>query len=118
LGDVDYAWPVPTGWKLYVKDDGGTILPVQLSETEAQQVTILADDGAADSARVLARLWTHWMAAAGANASTTVLASTPLRPYAHQSNAVYGAMLPQPRLRSPRRRAGNWQDNHGRAVRA
>ncbi|WP_270886256.1 helicase-related protein [Pedococcus sp. 5OH_020] len=39
------------------------------------------------------------MAAAGANADTTVLASTPLRPYAHQSNAVYGAMLPQPRLR-------------------
>ena len=28
-----------------------------------------------------------------------LLASSPLRPYAHQTNAVYGAMLPQPRLR-------------------
>jgi SNF2 family DNA or RNA helicase len=39
------------------------------------------------------------MAAASMNANTTLLASSPLRPYAHQANAVYGAMLPQPFLR-------------------
>ena len=27
------------------------------------------------------------------------MASTPLKPYAHQTTAVYGAMLPQPQLR-------------------
>ncbi len=39
------------------------------------------------------------MKAATLNAKSTALATTPLRPYAHQSNAVFGAMLPQPRLR-------------------
>src|SRR5436305_13966873 len=92
---VDDARPVPAGWKLYVKDDAGSIRALELTEAEAEQVTVLTNDGAADSARVLAGLWTQWMGAAGANANTTVLASTPLRPYAHQSNAVYGAMLPQ-----------------------
>jgi superfamily II DNA or RNA helicase len=96
---VDDARTLPTGWKLYVKDDAGGLRAVEITETEAEKVIILTNDGAAESARVLAGLWTHWMGAAGANARTTVLASTPLRPYAHQSNAVYGAMLPQPRLR-------------------
>jgi hypothetical protein len=72
---------------------------LDLTDAEVERVTVLTDDGAADSARVLAGLWTRWMTAAGANANATVLASTPLRPYAHQSNAVYGAMLPQPWLR-------------------
>ena len=31
--------------------------------------------------------------------SPALIASTPLRPYAHQTTAVYGAMLPQPLLR-------------------
>ena len=39
------------------------------------------------------------MQAATSGAAATALASTPLKPYAHQQNAVYGAMLPQPRLR-------------------
>lgn len=30
---------------------------------------------------------------------STLLASTPMEPYAHQANAVYGAMLPQPFLK-------------------
>ncbi len=30
---------------------------------------------------------------------SAVLATRPLRPYAHQDDAVFGAMLPQPRLR-------------------
>ena len=96
---VDFAQPVATGWKLYVKDSDGTFHPVDLTEAEAKVVTVVSDDGGADSARVLAGIWTQWMRAASASADATVLASTPLRPYAHQSNAVYGAMLPQPRLR-------------------
>jgi superfamily II DNA or RNA helicase len=96
---VDFAQAVGSSWKLYVKDDGGTFHPVELTETEAGRVSVITDDGGADSARVLAGMWTQWMQAATANAHATVLASTPLRPYAHQSNAVYGAMLPQPLLR-------------------
>ncbi len=96
---VDFAALQGTGWRLYVAAPDGSILPVTLTEDEAKDVTVLTNDGAADSARVLAGLWTQWMSAAGANAKSSVLASTPLRPYAHQSNAVYGAMLPQPMLR-------------------
>ena len=45
------------------------------------------------------------MAAAAMNAESSAMASTPLKPYAHQTTAVYGAM-PQPLLRFlPGRRA-------------
>ena len=84
---------------LFVEVSEGVHQPVEVSEVEAAAIGTLEQDGSADSARVLAGMWTRWMAAASANAETTVLASTTLRPYAHQSNAVYGAMLPQPRLR-------------------
>ena len=77
---VDFAQPVATGWKLYVKDSDGTFHPVDLTEAEAKVVTVVSDDGAADSARVLAGLWTQWMAAAGANANATLLASVPASP--------------------------------------
>jgi superfamily II DNA or RNA helicase len=99
---VDNAYLGPAGWRLYVKTSDspdGALRSVDLTEDAAKGVTVLTNDGAADSARVLAGLWTQWMGAAGANANSSVLASTPLRPYAHQSNAVYGAMLPQPMLR-------------------
>jgi superfamily II DNA or RNA helicase len=96
---VDFAQAVGTGWRLYVKDADGAFHPVDLTEAEARVITVVSDDGGADSARALAGIWTQWMRAASASADATVLASTPLRPYAHQSNAVYGAMLPQPRLR-------------------
>jgi len=96
---IDFAHELASGWKLYVKDERGVLHQLDLTDSEAQNVTVLAPDGTADSARVLGGVWTRWMAAAGANADSTVLASMPLRPYVHQSNAVYGAMLPQPRLR-------------------
>ncbi len=96
---VDLARQVPTGWQLYVKDGAGAFHKLDLTEDQARAVTVLTNDGAADSARVLAGLWTCWMDAASASSRTTLLASAPLRPYPHQANAVYGAMLPQPRLR-------------------
>ena len=80
-------------------DDDRSIVEVALTAAEASEVQVLEPDAGADSARVLAGMWTRWMAAASINARTTLLASSPLRPYAHQANAVYGAMLPQPRLR-------------------
>jgi superfamily II DNA or RNA helicase len=89
----------PAGYSIFVESAGGVYTPIELTPEEFQSITLLDNDGGAESPRVLAGMWSQWMAAAGANADTTVLASTPLRPYAHQANAVYGAMLPQPRLR-------------------
>lgn len=96
---VDDARSVGNVWRLYLTNDGGEIQKVELTVEESQAVEVLDRDGAADSAKVLAALWAEWMKAATVEAKATTLASTPLRPYAHQSNAVYGAMLPQPRLR-------------------
>ena len=39
------------------------------------------------------------MDAAAINAESSAMASMPLKPYAHQTTAVYGAMLPRPHLR-------------------
>ena len=87
------------GLKLYVEDDSGAAYPVALTANEAELVKVLSQDGAGDPAEVLAGLWSEWMCATTSNSGTSVLPSTPLRPYAHQSRAVYGAMLPQPMLR-------------------
>lgn len=88
-----------TGWRVYADtDDGGTIRR-DLTSEQAAGIEAISEDGSADSACVLAGLWAEWMRAATSSASATALATTPLRPYAHQDNAVYGAMLPQPRLR-------------------
>jgi superfamily II DNA or RNA helicase len=84
---------------LAIADDAGGSRIVALSPAEVALVEVLTRDRSADSARVLAGMWTHWMSASNHNARTTMLAATTLRPYIHQANAVYGAMLPQPLLR-------------------
>lgn len=87
------------GWTLVVVDDLSALHEVQIPAGDTRIASVLISDGTAKSARVIAGMWTRWMAAAATNAESTLLASTPLRPYAHQANAVYGAMLPQPLLR-------------------
>ncbi len=97
---VEVALPGPAGgWTLFVEQGAGAFAKVDLTAEQAAACEVLTEDGAGDSAALLAGLWTAWMRAAGAGARSAVLASSPLRPYAHQMNAVYGAMLPQPRLR-------------------
>jgi superfamily II DNA or RNA helicase len=88
-----------TGWRVYADTDGGDTLRRDLTPEQAEGIEVISEDGSAESVCVLAGLWTEWMQAATYSASATALATTPLRPYAHQDNAVYGAMLPQPRLR-------------------
>jgi superfamily II DNA or RNA helicase len=88
-----------SGWTLFLLDDDGGIHEVELTADDTHTVTKIQTDGAADSARVLAGMWTRWMSAAATNAESSAIASTQLRPYAHQTTAVYGAMLPQPLLR-------------------
>jgi len=84
-------------WQLFVAHDDGALTEHKVTDPSA--VERLSEDGGADSAAVLAGLWTEWMRSATRNASAAALASVPLVPYAHQSRAVYGSMLPQPLLR-------------------
>lgn len=98
---VRHAMPGPDGdgWTLFLVDDSGVMHEISVPAGDEATVRPIAADGGADSARVLAGMWTCWMAAAATNAESSAIASTQLRPYAHQSTAVYGAMLPQPLLR-------------------
>lgn len=84
---------------MFVEESPGHFQKVELTAEQAEACEVLSEDGAGDSAAVLAGLWTAWMSAASAGARSAALASSPLKPYAHQMNAVYGAMLPQPNLR-------------------
>ncbi|MEZ5116077.1 MAG: helicase-related protein [Candidatus Nanopelagicales bacterium] len=99
---VTFHGAVPDGsgkYRVFVAPDGGGPEQVVLSAAEWALIEVLAHDGSGDSERVLAGLWTQWMSAANHNARTSLLAATTLRPFAHQTTAVYGAMLPQPQLR-------------------
>lgn len=91
--------PVADGWQLFVEQADGVFAKVELTTAQAAACEVLTEDGAGDSKALLAGLWTTWMRAAASGSRSAALASTPLKPYAHQMNAVYGAMLPQPRLR-------------------
>lgn len=96
---VDEAIPsADGGWRLYLREDAG-IRRVTLTAQDAAAVSVVRQDGGADSASVLAGLWAHWMKNTIAQSRATALASTPLVPYPHQHQAVYDAMLPQPMLR-------------------
>ena len=69
------------------------------SAEEFRQVREVTEDGSASPEVVLAGLWAERMMASVRSATSTVLASSVLRPYPHQMSAVYGQMLPQARLR-------------------
>ncbi len=84
---------------LFVEFDDHTKDNFIVGADPALRVEPLDSDGSGESSSVLAGMWTTWMDAASANAETSALATTTLRPYAHQTEAVYGAMLPQPQLR-------------------
>lgn len=86
------------GYKIYVNDSYG-VRPVYISAEEATRVEVLEEDGGADSRKVLAGLWCEWMRQVMSRSKATARDVSPLRPYPHQSQAVYGSMLPQPLLR-------------------
>ncbi len=91
----------PDGLELVVAYDADSseAIVVQLTREQATRVKVVREDGAASPEVVLAGLWNEWMLGAVRSARSTVLASTTLRPYPHQMDAVYGHMLPQPLLR-------------------
>ncbi|WP_067697193.1 helicase-related protein [Nocardia jejuensis] len=98
---VDFARQLQDGgWILYAGPDGQDALQkIALTAEQAAEVETLSLDSGGRSSAVIAGLWTAWLAAVDSDPATSLLPSTSLRPYRHQVAAVYGAMLPQPRLR-------------------
>jgi len=96
------ALPLPddaNGTRLFVTDPDGGLRQVDLTLAEAEQVEVLVPDAGAAPAAALAGMWAAWMRHTCGSPYPSALASSPLRPYAHQSEAVYGNMLRQPMLR-------------------
>ena len=96
---IELAMPTGDGWQLFVEEPTGGFQKVELTREQSMACEILIQDGGGAATAVLAGLWTAWMGAATTGARSAAFASSPLTPYAHQMNAVYGAMLPQPNLR-------------------
>ncbi len=65
---IEMAMPEGDGWQLYVEQAVGSFVKVGLTAEQAAACEVLTEDGAGDSAALLAGLWTAWMRAAGAGA--------------------------------------------------
>jgi len=83
---------------LVLKSPGG-LNEVTLSVTELEAAQQPSNDGGGDSAGAVAGLWGKWMEWATPRIRSAATATKPVRPYAHQDEAVFVHMLPQPRLR-------------------
>ncbi len=102
--EVRGVMPLPDsdGLQLFVRDDNSDtngVREVNLSAAQAEQIEVLMPDAGAQPTAVLAGMWAAWMRHTCGSPYPSVLASSPLRPYAHQSEAVYGNMVRQPMLR-------------------
>lgn len=77
----------------------GGLNKVTLSSDEIEAARQPSNDGQGDSMGALAGLWGKWMEWATPRIRSAATATKPVRPFAHQDEAVFVHMLPQPRLR-------------------
>lgn len=95
----DADWADDGAIELFVLDAGGEPRRILLSEQQLAAGLVPVNDRGGDPERALTGLWGRWMQHAVPRIRSAVLATRPLRPYAHQDDAVHGHMLGQPRLR-------------------
>jgi superfamily II DNA or RNA helicase len=95
----DADWADDGAIELLVIDSDGAPQRLLLTEEQLTQALVPANDRGGDSQRALTGLWGRWMQHAVPRIRSAVLATRPLRPYAHQDEAVHGHMLTQPKLR-------------------
>jgi superfamily II DNA or RNA helicase len=72
---------------------------VTLTNAELDAARQPANDGHGDSPGAIAGLWGKWMEWATPRIRSAAAATKPIKLYAHQDEAVFVHMLPQPRLR-------------------
>jgi hypothetical protein len=82
-----------------VESPGAPLERVRLTVEELTAALAPANDGLGDSLSAIAALWALWMRSVIPRIRQAALATRPVRPYAHQDEAVFARMLPQPRLR-------------------
>ncbi|GAA2500710.1 helicase-related protein [Terrabacter carboxydivorans] len=95
----DADWADDGAAELFVIDGNGDPQRLLLGAAQLEVALVPVNDRGGDSQRALACLWGRWMQHAGPRIRSAVLATRPLRPYAHQDDAVHGHMISQPKLR-------------------
>jgi superfamily II DNA or RNA helicase len=99
LVTVVAAFQERTGFNCVIKSPTRGLTEAFLLFADVSACKVPSSDGSGDSARAITGVWAQWMRWAIPRIRSAVLATRPLRPYAHQDDAVFSVMLPQPRLR-------------------
>ncbi|MBO4236830.1 helicase-related protein [Pseudonocardia alni] len=99
LVTVVLATPTASGANLVFRRGDGSLDEASLSAADLADAHVPVNDAAGDPERALTGLWGRWMQYAVPRIRSAVLATRPLKPFAHQDEAVFTHMLAQPRLR-------------------
>ena len=90
---------LPNGVNLVVRTPSRGYRDAFVSFDELPALRLAASDGGGRSAPAIAALWALWMQREIPRIRSAVMATRPLRAFAHQDEAVFDAMLPEARLR-------------------
>lgn len=102
------AEELPGGFNLVVRTPSGAYRDAFIGVDEAESLRLTAGDGSGRSDRAIAALWALWMQREIPRIRSAVMATRPLRAFAHQDEAVFDAMLPEARLRDSSPRVATW----------
>lgn len=95
----DADWAGDQTVELFVLNADGQPQRILLTHDQLRAGLVPVNDRLGDPEKALTGLWGRWMQHAVPRIRSAVLATRPIRPYAHQDQAVHGHMLGQPRLR-------------------
>jgi len=93
------AMATTVGTDLVIRRGNGSLADTSLSREDLARAMIPVNDAGGDPERALTGIWGRWMQHAVPRIRSAVLATRPLRPFAHRDEAVFTHMLAQPRLR-------------------
>jgi superfamily II DNA or RNA helicase len=84
---------------LVVRSSNGNLVDRSVSLDVLAAAILPENDGRGNSTNALAGLWGRWMQYVSPRLRSAALATRSLKPFAHQDEAVFDQMLPQPQLR-------------------
>ncbi|PZF66093.1 hypothetical protein DEI81_00150 [Curtobacterium sp. MCBD17_013] len=93
------ATPTLIGAELIFSRSDGSLDRASLDAADLARAHVPVNDAGGHPERALTGLWGRWMQYAVPRIRSAVLATRPLKPFAHQDEAVFTHMLAQPRLR-------------------
>lgn len=91
--------PTVSGAELIFTRSDGSLDRASLDAADLAGAHVPVNDAGGHPERALTGLWGRWMQHAVPRIRSAVLATRPLKPFAHQDEAVFTHMLAQPRLR-------------------